>query len=344
MRNNGASGGSENAIEPQPSEVVVREIRELFEKSAHMLVVSHIRPDGDAIGATLGLGLALMQAGKDVRMVLADGLPPNFRHMEGGQLIRRSPGDLTSYDCVVVVDCSDLVRTGGILGERVPDLNIDHHITNLNFARVNLVLPQQVATSAIIAQYLSGWGLSYNRSIAAALLTGIVTDTIGFRTSNVTPEALRLSAMLMEQGADLPDLYTRALASKTYEAARYWGYGLGKLQKDDNLVWTALTLEDRRGAEYPGNDDADLVNLLSSIDSDVAIIFVEQKNGHVKVSWRSRPGIDVSQIALQFGGGGHAAAAGADISGSLQAIEQQVLTVTREFISQASKNGQNGKD
>ncbi len=220
-----------------------------------------------------------------------------------------------------------------MLGERKPDLNIDHHITNLNFAATNLVMADQVATSAILAEYLPKWGLGYNKAIATALLTGIVTDTIGFRTSNVTPEALRLSAMLMELGADLPDLYARSLVSKTFEAARYWGMGLGKLQREDNLVWTTLTLADRQTAQYPGNDDADLVNMLSSIDSDVAVIFVEQKNDHVKISWRARPGYDVSQIALQFGGGGHAAAAGADIPGALQTVQEQVLEATRAMVT-----------
>ena len=97
------------------------------------------------------------------------------------------------------------------------------------------------------------------------------------------------------------------------------------------ITWSrpALTLEDRQAAQYPGNDDADLVNLLSSIDSEIAVIFVEQKNEHVKISWRARPGIDVSKIALQFGGGGHAAAAGADIPGTLEAVQQKVLEATR---------------
>jgi phosphoesterase RecJ-like protein len=100
------------------------------------------------------------------------------------------------------------------------------------------------------------------------------------------------------------------------------------------MVWTSLTLADRQAADYSGNDDADLINQLSSIDCDVAIIFVEQKQGRTKVSWRSRPGIDVSQIALQFGGGGHAAAAGADINGTLDEVQEQVLKATRASLKQ----------
>lgn len=316
------------------------------------LIVSHIRPDGDAIGSLLGLGLALQAAGKTARLVLVDGLPGSFRFLEGSAVIQRSPGDLTQYDTVIVVDSSDLQRTGGVLGERVPDLNIDHHITNTGFARVNFIDPGQVATAAMIAQYLKVWGFGYNKAIAEALLTGIVTDTIGFRTSNITPTALRLAAELMEQGASLPIVYERALVSKSFEAARYWSFGLSKLRQETvrpqgsnagqenggaRLVWTSLTLQDRLGAGYTGNDDADLVNLLSSIEGDVAVIFVEQKNGHVKVSWRAVPGIDVSKIALQFGGGGHPAAAGADITGDLETVQEKVLGATRAVLTQVEK-------
>ena len=334
----------------QPVEVTNQLIRQQFRDLRRALLVSHIRPDGDAVGSLLGLGLALRQAGKDVRMVLVDGVPKNLRHLPGSQDVHRSTGDLSQFDYVIVLDVSDMLRIGSgaagkpLLGGRIPDLVIDHHLTNLSFARANLVIPEAVATSAIVAEYLPTWGLDYSPEIAAALLTGLITDTIGFSTSNMTPTPLRLAAMLMERGAGLPDLYARALKSKTFEAARYWGQGLLKLQRecvsagDDSkaagcqIVWTSLTLADRQAADYAGNDDADLVNVLSSIDCAVAIIFVEQKNDHIKVSWRSRPGIDVSRIALQFGGGGHAAAAGADIDGSLEDVQAQVMQATRSAL------------
>ncbi len=316
-------------------------IWEMFQDANRILIVSHIRPDGDAVGSLLGLGLALINAGKDVRMVLEDGVPANFRHLPGSQQIHRSAkfDPQAPYDRIIVVDCSDLRRVGSVLGERQPDLNIDHHVTNLNFARVNLVVPAQVATSAIIADYLRAWGLEFDQPIASALLTGIVTDTIGFRTSNMTSEALRLSALMVEYGANLPELYNLALINKTFEAARFWGMGLSQLKREElpdggTLVWTRLTLNDRREVNYPGNDDADLVNLLSTIESDIALIFVEQNSGHVKISWRARTGFDVSQIALKFGGGGHAAAAGADIAGTLEAVEKQVLDATRAMLTQ----------
>ncbi len=317
-------------------------IRDALNNANRVLIVSHIRPDGDAIGATLGLGLALHAAGKTVRMVLADGLPRSFRFLKGSNSVHhRSRGE---FDLSVVLDCSDLLRTGGVLIDRQPDINIDHHITNLNFARINLVMPEAVATSAILAEFLPVWGFKIDQDIANALLTGVVSDTIGFRTSNVTAHALHLAANLVESGADLPDLYNQALVRRSYEAALYWGQGLSRLNRKDRLIWTALTLEDRLKARYTGNDDADLINMLSTVDDmDISVIFVEQKEGHVKVSWRAQPGIDVSQIAFQFGGGGHAAAAGAEIQGSLDEVQEKVLQATFNMLESSSnhknKNG-----
>lgn len=298
-----------------------------------ILVVCHIRPDGDAIGSLLGLGLALRSLGKSVEMVSEDGVPADSRHLEGSSEIKRKPqGD---FDLVCVVDSSDLARTGSALQDReVVDINIDHHPTNLNFADLNLVDVQAVATAEIIAGLLTTWGLALSPAIAAALLTGLVTDTIGFRTANVTPATLNLAASLMERGADLPVLYRRALVDRPFEAMRLWGAGLSRLERSGRLLWTSLTLDDRKVAEYPGRDDADLVNILSAVEGvDIAVIFVEQPNGRVKISWRAQPGFDVSQIARSLGGGGHAAAAGAEIQGSLPEIQADILELTRPLLN-----------
>jgi phosphoesterase RecJ-like protein len=322
------------------SSEISQTIHEAFTNAKRVLIVSHIRPDGDAIGATIGLGLSLQAAGKTVQMVLADGLPRSFRFLKGSDLVQRRIK--SEVDLSVVLDCSDLLRTGGVLANQQPDINIDHHITNLNFARLNLVMPEAVATSAILAEFLPEWGLEISTEVASALLTGVVSDTLGFRTSNVTAQALHLAGDLVERGAYLPELYNQALVRRSYEAALYWGQGLLRLNRKDRLIWTSLTLEDRLKAGYTGNDDADLINVLSTIDdTDISMIFVEQKDGRVKVSWRAQPGVDVSQIAIQFGGGGHAAASGTEIQGGLEDVQEKVLQATIKLLENNS-NHQNG--
>lgn len=320
-----------------------RVIRDQFQRAHRILVVSHIRPDGDAVGSLLGLGLALQNNGKEVVFGLVDGVPASFRQLScANQVTRTVNGE---FDLVIVVDCSDLQRTGGILGTRTPDINIDHHITNVNFARINFVIPEAEATAAILADYIELWGLTITEPVSRALLTGLVSDTLGFRTSNVTPQTLHRAARLMERGANLADLYNRALIRRSFEAARFWGMGLTKLQREGRIIWTMLTLEERAKVAYPGNDDADLVNVISAIDeSDIGLIFVEQKDNHVKVSWRAQPGWDVSQLAFSFGGGGHPAASGADIVGSLEEVTERVLTATRQLIQNGSNGNQNKKN
>ena len=140
----------------------------------------------------------------------------------------------------------------------------------------------------------------------------------------------------MEFGANLPILYRKAMLEKSIEAVKYWGQGLSGIQMEDRLVWTSLSLEDRIAADYPGRDDADLINVLARIkETDISVVFVEQKNGSVKVSWRSRPGFDVSSIATQFGGGGHKPAAGADIKGDLKRVQEEVLEATRKSLQKS---------
>ena len=312
---------------------LVEQTRQKIEQAQQVLVCSHARPDGDAIGSLLALGQALQDAGKYVQMVSEDGVPSALRFLPGSEQIRNHPED--GFDLVIVVDSSKLDRVGAVLDEVDHiDINIDHHPDNSQFAQINLVDAAAVSTTQILTRLLPAFGLEISPVIAADLLTGMITDTIGFKTDNMHPEVLRMAAELYELGADLPTLYHNAVAAKTFEAARYMGEGLSQLKRQNGLIWTVLTLENRKNAKYPGRDDADLVNIISAIDSaDVALIFVEQNPNQIKVSWRTRSlEIDVSKVAHQYGGGGHRAAAGAMIEGSLQDVQADVVQTTQRMI------------
>ena len=313
---------------------ITGEIKNRLAAAEKVVIASHVRPDGDAIGSLLALGLALRDAGKTVDMVLVDGVPSSFRYLEGSDLIKKEPNG--EYDTFITVDCADFKRVGKAFETFAqPDINIDHHVTNEKFGKLNLIEADEVATAAILTNHLPEWGLTITKPVAAALLTGIITDTLGFRTSNTTPEALRQAASLMEAGVDLPEIYMQSLVRKTFPAAKYWGAGLSSLVSKNGIVWGTLTLKDRKSAGYGGNDDADLINMISAIDGNkVGMVFVEQSNNHVKISWRALvPGVDVSPVAKFFKGGGHAAAAGADIEGSLEEIQKEVLKKTRELLN-----------
>jgi phosphoesterase RecJ-like protein len=308
-------------------------IKVRLENAKNIVIAAHVRPDGDAIGSLLGLGLALLNAGKSVQMVLVDGVSASFRYLAGSELIVKEPKG--EHDTFITVDCADFKRVGKFFENfGQPDINIDHHKTNEKFGKLNLIEADEVATAAILTNYLPIWGFEITKPIASALLTGIITDTLGFRTSNTTPEALRQCATLMETGADMPDIYMRSLVKKSFVAARYWGVGLSSMEQKGGIVWGTLTLVDRKKTGYGGNDDADLINMISAIDGNkVGMIFVEQSDSSVKVSWRAlEAGFDVSKVAKHFKGGGHAAAAGADIPGVLSEIQPLVLKTTRDLL------------
>jgi phosphoesterase RecJ-like protein len=305
---------------------------DLISRAERILIISHIRPDGDAVGSLIGLGLMLEEIGKEVNLVLEDGVPLVFHHLTGADRVTKEVVGV--YDLVIVVDSSDIDRIGSVLDEYgEPDVNIDHHPTNTQFASLNLVRDNAVATVEIIYDIALALSLPINLPIAEALLTGLLTDSLGFRTSNSSPRTLRIAAELMERGANLQVLYRKAMMEKSIEAIRYWGQGLSRIQHEEGLIWTSLSLEDRKIAEYTGRDDADLVNILTRVkDIKVCVVFVEQTDGSVKVSWRSQPSFDVASIATQFGGGGHKPAAGAEIRGDLETVQNDVLQATRKSL------------
>jgi phosphoesterase RecJ-like protein len=308
------------------------QIRALLNEVASVVVLSHVRPDGDAIGSMLALTLSLEGLGKRVVPLLFDGVPERFRFLPAAERVSQEIPD--EFDLLIAVDCGDIRRTGLPPDfPRQPDINIDHHPTNTHFATTNLVDPSASATAEMIYDLLAHVSIPITEDVATNLLAGLVTDTVGFRTDSVTPKVMRMAADLMERGAKLHEIYFQGLDERPLVETRYWEKGLAKLQSTAGIVWTSLTIEDRESTGYLGEDDADLINLLSRVaGAKVAVIFIEQPEGKIKVSWRSREGLDVSNVARIFGGGGHKPAAGAMIQGDRTEVERRVLSATQDLI------------
>ena len=305
-------------------------VRDLLARASRVLVITHVNPDGDAIGSLLGFGLAVRALGKEVVLACADVVPEMFRFLPGVETITTQPAG--EFDFVAVLDVAEARRMGPP-GEGLPwppQLVVDHHITNPGFGEVNLIDPLAASTAELLTELFPALGLSLTPAVAECLLTGLVTDTLGFRTSNTTVKTLSLAQVLMQAGAELHKVYDHSLFKRSFSAAKLWGEGLSRLQLKHRIVWARLPLEARTAAGYQGFGDADLINVLASVrEAEVAIILVERADGKVKISWRAVPGINVALIALSFGGGGHPAAAGAEIPGTLDDVEKLVLEATR---------------
>lgn len=307
-------------------------IGKMLKDASSILIAAHIRPDGDAIGSMVGMGLALQAGGKHIQLMLEDPIPSRYHFLKGSELIHPTVSE--PFDLSIALDCGDLARLGKFFQDKKPDINIDHHVTNENFGKVNLVIPQEVATCAILAKFLPEWDFPLDADSAGALCMGLLTDSNGFQIPSVTPETLELAAILMRAGAAFSEIYQRALVSQSLQASKLWGLALAKLQMKDGLLWTSITLQDRELAGYHGKDDAEIANFLSSVEgSRVALLFNEQSADKVKVSWRTRNHMDVAKLAQYYNGGGHPNAAGAEVAQPLLTAESEIIKKTLQYMT-----------
>ncbi len=319
---------------------------ERLHASQRPLLIAHPRPDGDTIGSTLALRLALLSLGKAPRVACVHPLPENLAYLPGAATFEADVPEDADIDLVVAVDMSDLSRTGGLYkpewAGRYALLVIDHHKTNGAFGDVNLIEAEAAATAIPMARLIAGLGVPLRDDIATCLLAAIITDTRGLRTETVTPAVLRWVSELVEAGGDYLGVMQKTLDAVPYRQMRAWGIALSRLQLEDDIAWTALTLEDKAALGIEDYDDLDLGNLLAQTrEAQLLASFLEMRDGTVKVSLRARPGFDVAWIAGRLGGGGHVQAAGFSFTGTLE--EAQRLTLALLCEERARRRNEVGK-
>jgi phosphoesterase RecJ-like protein len=309
-----------------------------IEKANRVLVIAHVDPDGDAIGSLTAMGQALQQLGKRVTLVCDDGVPQRFHFLPLAAEVRRAPNAGTIYDLVIAVDCADESRMGwayDVLPEPKPSLaNIDHHVTNTRFGAFNVIDPDASSTAEILHRFLAEIGVTIAPGIAASLLTGIVTDTIGFRTSNVTAATLRAAADLVDAGGDIAAISLQALHQRPLATVKMWGIGLSRMKMEDGLLWTSISREEMGSAGIEGTPSSSgLVNFLADVDTAVmGVVLSEMPDGTVRVTMRSRSPYNVAEVAVRFGGGGHALAAGCTLDGPLERAESLIVAACLDAI------------
>ncbi len=309
-----------------------------IEKANRVLVIAHMDPDGDAIGSLTATGQALQQLGKRVTLACDDAVPQRFHYLPLATDVRRAPNTDIHYDLVIAVDCADESRMGwayAALPEPKPTLaNIDHHITNTRFGAFNVIEPNASSTAEILCRFLAEMGATMTRGIADSLLTGIVTDTMGFRTTNVSAATLRAAADLVDCGADIADISLRALHRRPHATAQIWGVGLGRMKLQDGLLWTSISRDELRRAGVEGSPSSSgLVNFLADVEGvAMGVVLSEMADGPVRVGMRAVPPYNVAEVAVRLGGGGHALAAGCTLDGPLERAEATVVAACLEAI------------
>jgi len=304
-------------------------------KAAQSIYIAcHVMPDGDAVGSLVALGLTMQRLGKSCTTACADPVPAKYRFLAGVRdVVSRPPA---AEEILVTVDVNAIDRLGSLYDEAIfhsrPVINVDHHVTNTLFGTVNLVQPLP-SSAEIVYALLRHLKAPPDKDVAAALLTGLLTDTRCFRTGNVTARQLRTAVALTDAGISLAELTELLFNREPASTICLWGQALASAETQGRVIWTEIDREMMRRCRASASDADGLVSLLAStMGVDAALVLREKDDGRIEVSMRAGPGWDISGVAMQLGGGGHPRAAGCTVAGTMAAARERVLSAVENAL------------
>jgi phosphoesterase RecJ-like protein len=319
--------------------------------ASRLLVTTHIRPDGDALGSTAAMVAGLKAKGIRATVLLLSHLPSKyaFIYSELGvdyfDVESGWPADFSvqQFDTLLVIDTGTWSQLPGLkehlAGFTGKKLVVDHHLTQEDWADEKLVVTTAAAAGEIVAQLLEDWDVPITSSIAKALYLALVADTGWFQFSNTTPRTLRLAAKLMEAGVDTDQLYQLLYQSERHQRVVLQAHVQRSLQLycDNRLAVMQISKADFAEADARSGDTEALINVpLQILTVQVSILLTEApEGGPIRVSLRSKGQVDVAKFAQQFGGGGHARAAGLKIDGTLEQAYKTVVSAMSRALLQA---------
>jgi len=324
---------------------MMKKIIQQLTTSSRVLVASHSKPDGDAIGSLLAMGIALERIGCEVTRYNESAIPAVYRFLPSVDSIQRQLTDLDRFDTAVILDCGGLDRVGSAVDAitTIPAIvNIDHHTTNTRFGQYHLVDVNACATSEIIYRLIQAMGLELDVEMATAIYTGILTDTGSFRFSNTNRAAFSICEAMVAIGVNPSAVAQHVYGTYSLGRIKLLNLALDSIEISSNGHISIMTVT-REMLSDTGTqpEDADgLINYARRIqDVKVAALIHELENGNGEprgrkrfhVSLRSDGSVDVSRIASDFGGGGHAGAAGFSVESSLAELKKTIYSLSEVF-------------
>lgn len=302
--------------------ISLRQAAELMFESKTVAITGHVHPDGDCLGSMLALYCLLKTKHINIRLLLDDDIPTCFKFLPNINIIER-PTMRIKADLLIVVDASDISRIGNVKNcVNAPILNIDHHRSNTGFAEYTYVDQQAAATGVILCEMFAQAMIKPEAAAATCLYTAIATDCGFFRYANTTSSVLRHAANLIDCGVQ-PVTIAEALDTRSANNLLILMRVLETLELVLDGRVACITID----ADIIDSDEntSDFINYPRSIDGvEVAVMFKQHREGLIRVSMRSR-NLDVSAIAMSFGGGGHQRAAGCSLDGTLDEAKQLIL-------------------
>lgn len=312
-------------------------IIEKIKQAEKIVILTHETPDGDAIGSTLSMKMALKQLGKEADVIIRE-YPRVFDFLPGRNDIK-SDTDTEKYDLAISLDCADFKRLVGneYFEKAKQTIVIDHHGTNKMYGDFNFVNPVAPACCQILIGMFEYFDIKIDKELGTCILTGIITDTGGFRYSGVTPETFEFTADLLAKGVNVSDIYKRVLETKTKPNFELMKRTIDRMEflEDGKVTFTYITNQDLKEVNAGIGDHEGLVEIGRDIEGVEVSIFIrqkEQEENAYKVSMRSNEYVNVSDVCFRFGGGGHEKAAGALIQGDIEQVKQKILNEVRKVL------------
>ena len=311
-------------------------IVEEIKKAESIVVLTHETPDGDAIGSSLAMYNALKQIGKSVDVIKPE-CPRNFNFLTGYSEIKIE-GKITNYDLAITVDCATIERLNGwqdYFDRANVTINIDHHTKNGMFADYNYVNPASPACAQILIIVLEALNIKINKEIGECLLTGIITDTGGFKYQGVSAETFQFVAWLMQAGVNVSNVYKKALQIKTKSSFELEKIAMNRLEflEDGKIAFTYITKQDEIDVNAEPGDHEGIVEKGRDVEGVEVSAFLRQiEDKTYKISLRANDNVNVSDVEMVFGRGGHVKAAGCKINGTPEQIKTTLVKVIKKHI------------
>lgn len=313
------------------------EILKEIKKADKIVILTHESPDGDAIGSSLATKFLLEAFEKHPDVIIPE-FSRLYNFLPGVEDIKKY-SEIQYYDLAIAVDCADIKRIAGrqYFDNANKTISIDHHGSNKMFGDLNYVNPVSPACCEMLAEIYGYYEVKITKEIGTCILTGIITDTGGFRHSGINPETFEFTADLIRIGVDVPDVYKRTLRTNTKANFELSKRVIERMEilENEKVTFSYITLKDLEETKAEPGDHEGLVEIGRDIEGVEISIFIRQKNdgNSYKVSMRSGNDINVSDICLMFGGGGHPRAAGCTVSGSIEEVKEKIMKEVRKALN-----------
>lgn len=310
-------------------------ILEEIQKAETIAILTHENPDGDAIGSSLAMYMALKQIGKNPEIIIPE-LPRVYNFMPCADEIRKE-GSLENYDLVIAVDSATIKMLNGwsnYFETAKVKIVIDHHSSNTMYGDLNYVNPDAPACAQILINIMDYFEIEINKEIGTCILTGIITDTGGFQYQSTTPETFEFAAELLKKGVNVSDVYKRVMNTKSRANFELRRRALERMEilEDGKIAITYTTKEDIEEVNAETGDFEGIVEEGRAIEGVEVSIWIREKDNGFKASLRSNSYVNVSDVCMMFGGGGHFHAAGCTIAQSLEQVKEKMINQVKMYL------------